>query len=144
MHNSIEQIEKRITELQQSKVSLQEQLKQSQITFERNLDDSALRIIDILDMIDTTKNSNDLDHDTNSNAPLIIKKIEKKLIEILRRWQVQELVTKDGLVEAGKTRVIATRPISDAVSAGAIVEICRKGYQRGDKTLRPTDVITGV
>ena len=144
MHNSIEQIEKRITELQQSKVSLQEQLKQSQITFERNLDDSALRIIDILDMIDTTKNSNDLDHDTNSNAPLIIKKIEKKLIEVLRRWQVQELVTIDGRVEAGKTRVIATRPISDVVSAGAIVEICRKGYQRGDKTLRPTDVITGV
>ena len=88
----IEQIEARICELQKSHVSLQEQLKNSQNNFERNLDDSALRIIDILDMIDMAKLNMDLDGETNLNAQLIIKKIEKRIADLLRRWQVQEII----------------------------------------------------
>ena len=141
--NSIEKIESRICKLQISHVSLQEKLKSSQNNFERNLDESALRIIDILDLIEITKENMNLSKDVHSYSQIIFKKIEKRLADILKKWEVQEIIFKNGQVEVGKTRVIETRPVSSS-SEGSIVEVCRKGYQRGDKTIRPADVITGV
>jgi molecular chaperone GrpE (heat shock protein) len=140
--NLIEQIETRICELQKSYVSLQEQLKNSQNNFEHSLDDSALRIIDILDMINMAKLNMDLDCEANSNAQLIIKKIEKRITDVLRRLQVQEIIFTDGRIAAGKARVLETRKVSGETPTGTIIEVCRKGYQRGDKIIRPADVIT--
>lgn len=140
--NFIEQIEQRICELQKTHLSLQEQFQRSQHDFERNLDHSALQIIDVLDMIETTKLNLNIEGEANSNARLIVKKIEQRLNNILRYWQVQEIVFKDGQIEAGKTRVLETQKVSDAIPAGTIVKICRKGYLRGAKTIRPADVIT--
>ena len=140
--NSIEQIETRICELQKFCVSLQEQLKNSQNNFERNLDDSALRIIDILDMIDTVKLNMDLDNEANSNAYLIINKIAKRITDVLIRLQVQEIAFTDNRIEAGKARVLETRKVLKETPAGTIIEVCRKGYQRGNKIIRPADVIT--
>lgn len=48
----------------------------------------------------------------------------------------------DGRIETGKTRVLETRNASGDTPTGTIVEVCRKGYQRGDKIIRPVDVIT--
>ena len=135
--DTIEQVEARITALQQSHIALQEQLKQAQNSLDRHIDDSTLRVVDILDMIDTIKANVTL-----SESPIIIKKIEKRLTDILRRWQVQEIDTTHGRVEAGKTRVIETRQASNETPAGMIIEVCRKGYQRNNKIIRPSDVIT--
>ena len=140
--HSIEQVKKRICELQKAHVSLQEQFKIYQNNTERNLNDSALRIIDVLDMIEKTKSNMDLDSEANSNMWLIIKKIEKRLTDILRYWQVQEIVFKDDRIEVGKARVLETRKVSGEIFTGVIIEVCRKGYQRGDKIIRPVDVIT--
>lgn len=142
---SIEQVEMRICELQKAHISLQEQFKAYQNNNERNLNDSALKIIDILDMIETTKSNTDLlDGEASSNVRLIIKKIEKRLTDILRYWQVQEIIFKDGQIEVGKTRVLETRKVPGKTPTSVIIEVCRKGYQRGDKIIRPADVITEV
>ena len=139
----IEQIEARIAALQQSHIALEEQLKQTQNDLEHHIDDAALRVIDILDMIATVQSKVTINEEaSHSTGSLIIKKIEKRLADILRRWQVQEINVADGRVEVGKTRVIETRQTSDEVTAGMIIEVCRKGYQRGNKTIRPADVIT--
>ena len=45
-------------------------------------------------------------------------------------------------LKPGKTRVLETREASGEIPAGTIIEICRKGYQRGNKIIRPADVIT--
>jgi molecular chaperone GrpE (heat shock protein) len=140
--NSIEQIKMRICELQKAHVSLQEQFKAYQNNVDSNLNDSALKIIDILDMIETTKSNVDLDNEANSNTQLIIKKIEKRLIAILKYWQVQEIVFKDGQIEVGKAKVLETRKVPGEIPVNTIVEVCRKGYQRGNKTIRPADVVT--
>jgi molecular chaperone GrpE (heat shock protein) len=142
--NLIEKIEARICEIQKSHGSLQEQLKNSQNNNERNLDDFSLRIIDVLDLIGTAKSNLGLDDEVNSNGLLIIKKIEKRLADILKRWQVQEILFKNNLIEAGKARVLETRKVLEDVPTGTIIEVCRKGYQRGDKTIRPADVITAI
>ena len=139
----IEEIETRICELQIAHVSLQEQLTQSKNTAERTIEGSALRIIDILDLIEMAKLNSVLHDQINFDSQLIIKKIEKRLLEILKSLQVHEIIFKENQIEIGKTRVIETRNVSHQ-SSGTIVEICRKGYQRGDKTIRPTDVITAA
>ena len=133
----IDQIKTRIAAIQQSHIVLQEQLKQAKNDLECHINDSTLRVIDILDMIDTVQSKITVD-----GAPLVIKKIEKRLNEILRRWQVQEINLSDGRVEAGKTRVLETRQTTDETPTGTIIEVCRKGYQRGEKTIRTADVIT--
>lgn len=139
--NYIEEIKTRICELQKDHVSLQEQFKKEHNNHSRFIDNSALRIIDILDMIEMTKLNVGLDNDVNSNGQFIIKKIEKRLTEVLKQWQVQEIIFQEGIVEAGKARVLETQKILSK-SAGTIIEVCRKGYQRDGKTIRPADVIT--
>lgn len=141
---SIEQIEVRICELQKAHIALQEQLKKNQTNFERTIEDSALRVIDILDMIETAKLNMILDGEINSNAQIIINKIEKRLLGVLQCWQVQEITLKNGQIEAGKIRVLETQKASVETPKGSIVVVCRKGYQRVDKIIRPADVITAV
>jgi molecular chaperone GrpE (heat shock protein) len=55
---------------------------------------------------------------------------------------VQELIFTNGRIEAGKTRVLEARKVSGEIPTGTIINVCRKGYQRGDKIIRPADVIT--
>ena len=141
--DALEQIETRLSALQISHVGLQENLKNERHRFERHLDEDALRIMQILDMIDSTSSTAlGLVNEVPSNAQRIIRKIEKRLVEILTHNQVQEIIVSDGRIEAGKTRVLETRPASNEMPAGTIIQVCRKGYQRGDKVIRPTDVIT--
>lgn len=139
--NNFEHIEKRIIELQQAHVCLQEELKRTQNKTERDMDEIALRLIDILDLIHLTKKSSG-DVNAAPAAPVITQKIEKRLLELFKRWQVQEIVFKEDQVETGKARVLETRPVSSDIAPGTIIEICRAGYQRGSKTIRPADVIT--
>ena len=140
MVQNIAQIEDSISELQRSNIRLQEQLKEDQNNVEYTLNDAVLRIIDILDMITTVESNLGLEGDTN--AQIVIKKIEKRLAELLRRLRVEEITIKNGQLEANKIRVLETREVSTDVPAATIIEVCRKGYQRDGKTIRPADVIT--
>ena len=135
MVKSILAIEASVSDLQKSNVTLQEQLKTNHNNFERNFNAVALKIIDILDLIDTVR-SNMVEGETNYK--LIINKIEKRLIAILDFLRVEEITFNQ--LEQGKTRVIDTRKSSADV--GTIIEVCRKGYQRNGKAIRLADVIT--
>lgn len=139
----IEEIENRICELQKNYVTLQEQNKSLKINFERALDDNILRIIDILDTIELIKGgSTDNQTTTNVDSVLIVNKIQKRLLEFLKKNQVQEITFKDSRVEVGKARVLETRTPQQDRPLGTILEICRKGYERGSKVIRPADVIS--
>ena len=136
----IVKIKLRIVELQRSHVVLQEELKKTQHSLERNTADLALKIIDILDMLETTKENTDLH--ASLDAQLVIKKISKKLSMLLENLQVQEILFLDGKIAAGTTRVLETRPAEGDVQPGTILEICRKGYRCGNRVIRAADVIT--
>jgi len=138
----LDHIQSRISELQKSHLLLQEQLNHSKIQLEQHMNDSALRIIDIIDLIHTTTIHMHSNNMSDSNTQTIIKKIERRLIDILKRWQVQEIQLAEGCIQAGKTRVLDTRHTSEIKPAGTILEVCRQGYQRGDTIIRPADVIT--
>ena len=137
------QIEERICKLQHDHITLYEELKKNQCDFERSLDSYALKIIDILDMIEMIKSSIDLEHEANINAKLIIKKVNKRLVAILEHCEVKEIIFTNKEVAPGKVRVLETYdPSSNDVRSGTIIKVCRKGYQRRDKIIRPSDVIT--
>ena len=140
MFNELVEIQTRICELQKSHVSLQDSVKSSQNFFDKELNDITLRLIDILDMIGITKSNDSVDN--KSNGQIIINKIEKRIIEILKRLKVQEIIFTNNFVEIGKARVLETHEVKEVHNSGTILEICRKGYQRGDKVIRPADVIT--
>jgi len=133
----VNQIEDCIANLQKENVLLQDQVQTLKKDSDRCIEDSALRIIDILDMIHLMQSS------LNADASVvIIQKITKRLYDILKQWQIYEITFPSGQIEVGKVRVIETRPASTDISTGTIIEICRKGYQRGNKIIRPADVIT--
>ena len=137
----VDQIRDRLVKLQQSHVVLQDQLKLAKIQMDRHVDDASLRIIDILDLIHTVPLNES--NESHSNARIIIKKTEKRLTDLLRRWEVQEiLIDPSGQIKPGKARVLEARSVAHPVDHGTIVEVCRKGYQRGGKPIRPADVIT--
>lgn len=138
----IDKMEARILALQNAHLSLEEDIKKLRHDFENHIEHSALRTIDILDMIDNIKSNLNLEGEQNKDTQFIIKKIEKRLCSILRFWEVQETILKDGQVEVGKTRVLETQAIPGGIAAGTILKVCRKGYQRGEKIIRPADVIT--
>ncbi len=133
----VQQIQQRVIELQKSYVLLQE--KQARETKEGalQLERSALKLIDILDMIEMLAPEM---HD--ATGVRIMQKIQRRLLELLRTWQVQEItLTLKDEVQPGKVRVLETR-VASGKNSGTILEICRKGYQRGDKVIRPADIIT--
>lgn len=96
-------------------------------------------INNIIDMTSTVRSNINLDE--QNNLHLVINKIEKRLFELLDAWQVQEIIPTAQL-EPNKIRVIETRPANDIRPPGTIIEVCRKGYQRGEQIIRPVDVIT--
>lgn len=141
----IEEIIARVTAVQKDYIGLQEQLQQAENNLDALRNDSTLRLIDVLDLIGTMDSNKHLNQEKESQsiASLIIKKIEKRLLEILKQWDVQEISLNEGRIESGKVRVLQARLIEDSTAAeGDILEVCRKGYQRGNKIIRPADVIT--
>ena len=108
---------------------------------ERHTNDAALRVIDILDMIDTIESNPCVSDASGSIDRLIIKKIVKRLADLLKRWQVTEIDLNEARLEEGKIRVLEVQATTAEAPAGAILKICRKGYQRANKIIRAADVI---
>lgn len=69
------------------------------------------------------------------------RSIHRKLLRIMDERGVERLAFPDGKAEIGLCKVVATEPMVGA-EEGAIISIVRNGYRRGDRVLRPAEVIT--
>lgn len=139
----IEEIETRVCTLQTDNVSLHEGLKNAEYGAKKTLNHSILHIIDILDMLEAIQSSIDLNDENNSNARMILKKVNKRLIAFLNNGNVKEIVFEQGKFQPGEVRVLE-KAASGTAQSGRIVKVCRKGYQQENKIIRPADVITAV
>ncbi len=139
--NRIDKIFERICELQKDNITVREEYAAAKIQFEKEVDKNILAIIDVLDVIEMTQNNKILGLD--ANATLVLTKINKRLLAILAKNNVDEIEFTDNKIVSGKARVLKTT-LADDVAAGTILQICRKGYQRGKKIIRPADVITAA
>jgi molecular chaperone GrpE len=140
--NTIKEIENRISKLQKDYVLLQDKYNNSQKNFERKLDDLILKIIEIEDLMELSHTNLISDAEIPSNFLLIMNKIKKKIAGVLTWLQVQPIELTDRRIIPGKVRVVETQKVAGDIPPGTIVNICRKGYHRGNKIIRPADVIT--
>src|SRR5438445_10012587 len=88
LSTALNSIENRVCDLQKSYIAVQEQLKKSQNKADRQLDEFALQVIDILDMVEVAQAK--LHLQVESDSFLVIKKIERKLGHLLGFWKIQE------------------------------------------------------
>jgi len=75
---TFEEVESRICKLQKTNVSQKEKLRNYEYEHKQTQKSYILRIIDIIDMLESIRKNINLDIEENSNAALIIKKISKK------------------------------------------------------------------
>ena len=128
---NIFEISHRLIALQTAHVSLQEERLRNTHAAEQQLDDMALGIIDILDLTGSFHACAQADTDTVR----VLKKVDRRLKSLLDRFSVREIEFSEGEFTPGLVRVLETR--SDLEHA----EICRKGYARGNRVLRPVEVV---
>lgn len=135
----LKHIKLRISDLQIKHVKLQEQYQALSQDANKQVQAIALQVIDLLDMIQILPTSSP---DNNQMNAIIFQKIEKRLNKILNSLNITEIIFNEGILDPNKARVVDCRKDSQNLPSTKILEVCRKGYQRGDKVVRPADVIT--
>lgn len=134
----IDNINEHICHAQKSNVELQEELQNTKHKAENTLDRATFRIINTLDFIYSIKKTLEIE-----SLQIIIDKILKKLMLFLEEIGVQEIILEDNCtVDSKLTRVVGTKEGAYNQKVGSIIEICRRGYIRSGKVIRPVDVIT--
>lgn len=136
----VDQISKQVTELQKTCITSQEAASNAERQHGKIIDALLLQLIDVLDLIEIFKKNTVL-YTENKNHCLLLK-IEKRLEQVLARLNVHEIVFPDHKILPGIARVLESQASCDGLTSGMIIDICRRGYQRGDKVIRPADVIT--
>ena len=136
--NLIDNISEHIYSTQKLNVELQEELQNTKRKAENTLDRATFMIINTLDFIYSIKKSLEIE-----SLQIIIDKILKKLMLFLEEIGVQEIVLEDNcIVDSKLTRVVDTKEGAYNQKPGSIIEICRRGYIRSGKVIRPVDVVT--
>ncbi len=136
--NLIDNISQHIYSTQKLNVELQEELQNTKRKAENTLDRATFMIINTLDFIYSIKKSLEIE-----SLQIIIDKILKKLMLFLEEIGVQEIVLEDNcIVDSKLTRVVDTKEGAYNQKPGSIIEICRRGYIRSGKVIRPVDVVT--
>jgi molecular chaperone GrpE (heat shock protein) len=67
--------------------------------------------------------------------------INRKLLRILEESGVERLAFPDGKAEIGLCKIVDTE-VMEGAEDGTIVSVIRSGYRRGERILRPAEVIT--
>jgi len=125
----ISKIEKKIVEFQTRSCEGQENARREKEVAFVARKKLLLSVIEVLDFCEQFSG------DENSPVP---KKISRKLSDLLKRNDVQEIVQSH--VEPGLVRVVETRS-EPHLEESVILSVCRKGYKLGDLVLRPLEVI---
>ena len=119
-------------------IILNNSLSSNELSQNELINNKALMIIDILDLIE---NIDEQEHD--NSLYVYIKKIKKKLINILTSLEIEEIVFPENRITNGHVRVIETQIPDSNHQSGTIVTIVRNGYiKQKTKVIRPADVIT--
>src|SRR5437868_188551 len=99
----VKSIEEVVLRLQRQLILTEDQLHESQNQLQNLHENYALKMIDILDMLDM------LSRQLSSEGYMVIKKVVKRLHAILEENDIQEIVFFENKIETGKARVLETR-----------------------------------
>jgi molecular chaperone GrpE len=140
-----ERIRAKLIELQKAVIGLTGELQARDRAVRENENDLFLELAGVLDAFENLFNN--LDGDTlDKSAKRAFKSvgaIQRKLIRLLEAHGVEKLEFPDARAEIGLCKVVETRETEEA-EQGTILAVVRNGYRRGERILRPAEVITAA
>jgi molecular chaperone GrpE (heat shock protein) len=102
-----------------------------------------LELVGVLDAFENLVNN--LDPDTlDKSAKRALKSvgaIQRKLTRLLEARGLERLEFPDSRARVGLCKVVETR-VTEGAEEGTILAVVRNGYRRGERILRPAEVIT--
>ncbi|MBK8204399.1 MAG: nucleotide exchange factor GrpE [Bdellovibrionales bacterium] len=119
----------RLLAMQKGFISCVENLRNENKEAVRQMDLLIIGHIEILDLFDHLPENN------SSDQLRLLRKTERRLKALLGMFGVTEIEVKENHLKPGLVRVLES-------TGGANFQVCRRGYMRGNRVLRPAEIIT--
>lgn len=144
MKNKFEQIESEITLIKQENVKLKNDLEESVLNRERQIDALILETIQVIDAFDKAeiivKDKGYVDDETASKAIKRMLQPKKIALSILSKYNVSQIDLDGKVINEDLCTVVDTEPDSTKED-GLVISIEKNGYVRGDRLIRRAEVI---
>jgi molecular chaperone GrpE (heat shock protein) len=130
---------------QKDLISLSRELETEKELARRREDALYLELAAVLDAFENVFNTlREKEETLDKSARRVLKSfqaINRKLLRILEESGVERLAFPDGKAEIGLCKIVDTE-VMEGAEDGTIVSVIRSGYRRGERILRPAEVIT--
>jgi molecular chaperone GrpE (heat shock protein) len=138
-----ERIRAKLVELQKAKIGLVAELDACERRARENENDLFLELVGVLDAFENLLDNMDPDA-LDKSAKRALKSvgaIQRKLSRLLEARGLERLEFPDARARVGLCKVVETRA-TEGAEEGTILAVVRNGYRRGERILRPAEVIT--
>lgn len=140
-----ERLRAKLIDFQKNIVTLSRELDARDELSRQQEDGLFLELASVLDSFENVFNSlKDREESFDKSAKRAIKSFQaiyRKLLRIMDESGVERLEFPNGKAEIGLCKVVDIEPMMGA-EEGTIISVVRNGYRRGDRVLRPAEVIT--
>ena len=137
------QIEETIAKLMKENIERKNESNQSQLVFERKLDDLGADLIQIMDAFEKAEErikDRGLDQDETSQKAIKQLLLAKRRTEaILEKYRITKIEFPNGIADDNFCEISGTVPDSDKPE-GSIVSIGKNGYLRDGRLIRRAEV----
>ena len=137
------QIEETIARLMKENIERKNDSAQSQLVFERKLDDLGADLIQIMDAFEKAEErikDRGLDQDESSQKAIKQLLLAKRKTEaIFEKYRIKKIEFPDGIADDNFCEITGTVPDSDKPE-GSIVSIGKNGYLRDGRLIRRAEV----
>ena len=127
--NLHEQISERLLAMQRGFVTEIEKERKASHVGTQQMDLLLVGLIEIIELFENLSNDGSVDHTR------LLHKTQRRLSALLEKFEVTEIQIDGNQLKPGFVRVLESR-------GGPSVQVCRRGYVRGSRVLRPAEVIT--
>ena len=138
-------IQQELGNLLQEKMSLQQSLRQESERSELDKSELFLELLEVFDALDFFLNYIEENPAPNpkfyERLPKSIGTIQKKLLKILEKREVQKIKLEDTKPDYSVCQVV-DREVREDLEAQTITKVVRQGFKIGSKILRPVEIIT--
>jgi len=140
-----DQLINKLGTLQKERVGLQQELREQKSQAIAAKEELFLELFDVFDavefLLDYMEQNSELPPQFIQRLPKSLSIVQKKLLGVLQRRQVELLELEGTKPDFDFCRVVEREVRSD-VEDQTITKVVRQGFRHGDKILRPIEVIT--
>ena len=141
--NNKNQLEETIANLMKENIAQRNESDQSQLVFERKLDDIGADLIQIMDAFEKAEErikDRGLDQDESSQKAIKQLLLAKRKTEaIFEKYRITKVEFPDGIADDNYCEITGTVPDSDKPE-GTIISIGKNGYLRDGRLIRRAEV----